>query len=92
MVLTAPRAPEGYELWRNDTGAWELHPEVDPAWPWTDGRRHLVDCIETGAEPVILPEHAFHALEIMLAAQACGPRRSPTRGSAPAATSPTSSI
>ncbi len=65
-------APEGYELWRNDAGAWELHPEADPAWPWTDGLRHLVECIETGAEPVTRPEHAFHALEIMLAAQAAG--------------------
>ena len=65
-------APEGYELWRNDARAWELHPETDPAWPWTDGLRHLVECIETGAEPVTRPEHAFHALEIMLAAQAAG--------------------
>ena len=65
-------APEGYELWRNDTAAWELHPELDPAWSWTDGLRHLIDCIETGTEPVTRPEHAFHALEIMLAAQAAG--------------------
>ena len=75
-------APEGYELWRNtqrtssagtgDHGAWELHPELDPAWPWTDGLRHLVACIETGEPPVTRPEHAYHALEIMLAAQAAG--------------------
>jgi len=65
-------APEGYELWRNDRGAWEIHPDPDPAWPWTDGLRHLVDCIESGAEPITRPEHAFHALEIMLAAQAAG--------------------
>ena len=65
-------APEGYELWRNGTGAWELYPESDPAWPWTDGLRHLVDCIETGEPPVTRPEHAYHALEIMLAAQAAG--------------------
>jgi len=75
-------APEGYELWRNtqrtssagtgDAAAWELHPEPDPAWPWTDGLRHLVDCVETGQEPVTRPEHAYHALEIMLAAQAAG--------------------
>ena len=38
-------APEGYELWRNGHGAWEVLPETDPAWPWTDGLRHLVDCI-----------------------------------------------
>lgn len=65
-------APEGYELWRNDRGAWELHPETDPTWPWTDGLRHLVECVETGREPVTRPEHAYHALEIMLAAQAAG--------------------
>ena len=41
-------APEGYEQWRNDTGVWELYPETDPTWPWTDGLRHLVECIETG--------------------------------------------
>jgi len=65
-------APEGYELWRNDKAAWELHPESDPAWSWTEGLRHLVECLETGAEPVTRPEHAYHALEIMLAAQAAG--------------------
>jgi predicted dehydrogenase len=65
-------APEGFELWRNDAGTWEIHPEADPHWPWTDGLRHLVECIETGARPVIRPEHAYHALEIMLAAQAAG--------------------
>jgi predicted dehydrogenase len=65
-------APEGYELWRNDHAAWEVHPESDPGWPWTDGLRHLVECIETGVEPVTRPEHAYHALEIMLAAQAAG--------------------
>jgi hypothetical protein len=29
-----------------------------------------VDCIEQEREPVIRPEHAYHALEIMLAAKA----------------------
>jgi predicted dehydrogenase len=63
-------APEGYELWRNSAGSWELFPESDPGWQWTEGLRHLVDCIEQGREPVTRPEHAYHALEIMLAAQA----------------------
>jgi predicted dehydrogenase len=65
-------APEGYELWRTDKAAWELYPETDPAWSWTDGLRHLVECLESGQRPVTRPEHAFHALEIMLAAQAAG--------------------
>ena len=65
-------APEGWELWRNDEALWKLHPESDPHWQWTDGLRHLVDCVESGTEPVTRPEHALHALEIMLAAQAAG--------------------
>jgi predicted dehydrogenase len=63
-------APEGYELWRNATQSWELVPESDPGWQWTEGLRHLVSCIEHGYEPVTRPEHAYHALEIMLAAKA----------------------
>jgi predicted dehydrogenase len=63
-------APEGYELWRNSSGSWELFPESDPGWQWTEGLRHLVDCIEQDREPVVRPEHAYHALEIMLAAKA----------------------
>ncbi len=65
-------APEGYELWRNDVGAWQLFPDEDPGWSWTDGLRHLVHCIETGRSPVTRPEHAYHVLEVMLAAKASG--------------------
>ncbi len=65
-------APEGWELWRNDDGFWRVHPESDPHWHWTDGLRHLVDCIENGTGTITRPEHALHALEIMLAAQAAG--------------------
>ena len=65
-------APEGWELWRNADAVWEVHPESDPHWQWTDGLRHLVDCVENGTETTTRPEHALHALEIMLAAQAAG--------------------
>jgi predicted dehydrogenase len=61
-------APTGFEQWRNGAGAWEIFPEADPTWPWTDGLRHLVDCIERGVPTVTRPEHAYHALEVMLAA------------------------
>ena len=63
-------APEGYERWKNSTGLWEVVPESDPSWQWTEGLRHLIDCIENGTAPITRPEHAYHALEIMLAAQA----------------------
>jgi predicted dehydrogenase len=65
-------APEGWELWRNGEGYWRVHPETDPHWQWTDGLRHLVDCVETGRPTITRPEHAYHALEVMLAAQAAG--------------------
>lgn len=61
--------PDGYELWQNDAGAWQLYKETDPDWPWADGLRHLVESIHAGAQPLIAPEHAYHVLEIMLKAR-----------------------
>ena len=43
--------------------------ERDPNWPWTDGLRHLVESVENGTPTITRPEHAFHALEVMLAAK-----------------------
>jgi predicted dehydrogenase len=65
-------APEGYELWLNKVGAWQYFYETDPHWSWTDGLRHLVECIQKGTRPLVTPDHACHVLEIMLAAQASG--------------------
>ncbi|MFI5692273.1 Gfo/Idh/MocA family protein [Kribbella sp. NPDC051586] len=62
-------APNGFEQWSNDRGSWELVGERDPHWPWTDGLRHLVDSIESGRPAITRPEHAYHALEVMLAAK-----------------------
>jgi predicted dehydrogenase len=64
--------PEGYELWQNEVGAWKIYEESDPNWPWTDGLRHLVECIQTGQAPIIRPEHGYHVLEVMLKAQEAG--------------------
>ena len=58
-------APTGYEMWRNEDGFWRTYNEGSN-WPWSDGIRHLIECIETGTQPVITPEHAYHVLEIML--------------------------
>jgi predicted dehydrogenase len=60
--------PEGYELWQNDLGAWQFYKETEPDWPWTDGLRHLVECIQRDERPIVTAEHAFHVLEIMLKA------------------------
>jgi predicted dehydrogenase len=65
-------APEGFELYTKELGAWQIHDVGDRQWPWTDGLRQLVECAQTGKPPINRPEHAYHALEIMLAAQAAG--------------------
>jgi predicted dehydrogenase len=64
--------PDGYELWQNEERAWRLVPETDPGWPWTDGLRHLVECIRQGTRSLITPEHGYHVLEVMLKAQEAG--------------------
>jgi predicted dehydrogenase len=64
--------PDGFELWQNSAGAWKVFKETDPNWPWTDGLRHLVDCIRTGERPLVTPQHAMHVVEIILKAQQSG--------------------
>lgn len=64
--------PDGYELWQNSVGAWQVFKETDPDWPWTDGLRHLVECIRDGKRPLVTPEHAGHVLEIMMKAKQSG--------------------
>ena len=64
--------PNGYELWQNRVGAWQVFDESDPDWPWTDGLRHFVDVIQNDVPQLITPEHGFHALEIMLKAKEAG--------------------
>lgn len=72
QVMGDDWAPEGFEQWRNAHGAWEVFPESDPTWPWTAGLRHLVEAIESDRPTVTRPEHAYHALEVMLAAMRSG--------------------
>jgi predicted dehydrogenase len=65
-------APEGLEQFNPKTDSWQVQGNMDHGWSWTDGLRHLVDCIRNNKTPITKPEHAYHALEIMLAAQAAG--------------------
>lgn len=65
-------APDGYELWQNSAGCWQIFKETNPGWHWTDGLRHMVESIRDKQRPIITPEHGYHALEIMLKAQESG--------------------
>lgn len=64
-------APRGYRLWENSKGCWQDFEDTS-AWPWSDGIRHFVDCIESGTAPLVTPEHAYHVLEIMLKSMESG--------------------
>lgn len=62
-------APRGFEQWRNEANCWESFDETAPNWPWADGINHLIDSIQQDAPTITRPEHSYHVLEIMLAAQ-----------------------
>lgn len=64
--------PEGYELWQNNVGAWQVFEETDRAWPWPDGLRHMVECIHQQTRPIVTPEHAYHVTEVMIRALEAG--------------------
>lgn len=63
-------APDGYELWLNEVGAWQIFPETNPSWSWADGLRYFVDCIHNETPPTAMLEHALHVLEIILQVKA----------------------
>lgn len=60
--------PDGYEMWQNEAACWQVFKETQPDWPWADGLQHLVECVRAGVRCVIQPEHAYHVLEVMIAA------------------------
>jgi len=64
--------PDGYELWQNEAGCWQVFKETMPDWSWTDGLRHFVESLHAGTAPIVSVEHARHVLEIMLQAQKSG--------------------
>ncbi len=61
--------PDGYEIWRNAAGCWEVFKETAPDWPWADGLRHLVESIRENKKPLVTAAHSYHVLEIILLAQ-----------------------
>jgi predicted dehydrogenase len=61
--------PDGYELWQNSVGAWQLFKETAPDWPWTDGLREAVESLVHGTPPRLSLDHAIHVLEVILAAR-----------------------
>jgi predicted dehydrogenase len=65
-------APQGLDMWSRDTGAWRHYKDLDPGWLWTDGLRHVVECLRAGTQPIIRPQQAYHVLEVVLKAREAG--------------------
>jgi predicted dehydrogenase len=61
--------PQGFELWRNATGAWERRDAIDATWLWTDGLREAVACVREGRAPLAGLDHDLHLLDVLGAAR-----------------------
>ncbi|MCC6446183.1 MAG: Gfo/Idh/MocA family oxidoreductase [Armatimonadetes bacterium] len=58
--------PSGVEVLTADGRACLC--EDQQGYKWERGGTHLAECLATGQETLMTPEHAYHVLEIMLAA------------------------
>ena len=61
--------PKGVEVWDTEVGAWKVICEDQKGYNWNQGGSYLARCLATGEKPLMTAEHAFHVLEVMLAAQ-----------------------
>lgn len=65
-------APQGYELWQNEAGCWQVFEESDPDYHWTAGLDHLIQCVRSRTRPIVTSQHALHVTEIMIRALESG--------------------
>jgi predicted dehydrogenase len=63
-------APAGVELRTKDRTSAETVVQDAGAYVWQEGASVIAECLATGREPLITPEHALHVLEIIEAARA----------------------
>ena len=62
-------APKGVEIWDAEAGTWKVICEDQKGYKWYQGGSYLAWCLATGEKPLMTIEHAFHVLEVMLAAK-----------------------
>lgn len=61
-------APEGVEVWSERGREWETHRQDQHGYGWQRGGSYVAECLATGRPSLMTGEHAFHVLEVMLAA------------------------
>lgn len=67
--------PRGIELYRTETGHWEVYDPWDSTWLWADGLRELVTAVATRIEPLASIEHDLHLLDVVEAARVSATER-----------------
>jgi len=61
-------APHGVDLATHEKTKLERHAPDPGKYSWQYGASHIAECLVTGKESLITPEHALHVVEIMCAA------------------------
>jgi predicted dehydrogenase len=61
-------APNGVDVWTEGRNGWETRCEDQGGYGWQCGASYVAECLATGEPCLMTGEHAFHALEVMLAA------------------------
>jgi predicted dehydrogenase len=61
-------APNGVEVWAEARHGWETRCEDQGGYGWQSGASYVAKCLATGEPCLMTGEHAFHVLEVMLAA------------------------
>jgi predicted dehydrogenase len=60
--------PKGVEVWTEAGNDWETRGEDQQGYGWQRGAGYVAECLATGKPCAMTGEHAFHVLEVMLAA------------------------
>jgi predicted dehydrogenase len=61
--------PHGVDVSTEAAPAWKRHAGEKHDYVWQNGASLVAECLATGKEPLVTPEHALHVVEIMTAAR-----------------------
>ncbi len=61
--------PHGVDLSTQAEPKWKRHVGEKHDYVWQNGASLAAECLATGKEPLVTPEHALHVVEIMAAAR-----------------------
>jgi predicted dehydrogenase len=62
-------APQGVDIATRDDEVGKREVEDPGDYVWQQGASLVAECLATGKEPLMTPEHALHVVEVMEAAR-----------------------